>query len=150
MIAFDQVQSTLKAKIAAKDTLADVTVVEHLGTQADENTVNDALTATGVAISVLVPVRGRSIDQGAGSVLLNVEIPVLVEVNVDRNTEANNPDAIGLSIYQLFKATVEAALNPRPTMEKDRFGLAENALSLDVFDAGLFRYQIMFTKKCVL
>lgn len=155
MISFDQVQAKTVELLSESANLSGVTIVADLGTDANEAAIEDALAATGVALSVTVPIAGKRADLKAGRAILEVEILVFIAVNQERNDPSKNPDAIGVGIYDLVKHAAAAVLTPanpasRPVTENDRFGLAENALTLDLLDAGVFRYQLSFTKRCVL
>jgi hypothetical protein len=151
MIAFSSIQSTLKTLLTNHEPFEDLTVVEHLGTQQNEQDIEEALRETGVAFSILVPVRAKLADQKGPLTTLLAHIPVFIDVNVERNDTGNNPQAADIDIYTLVSETVKAICGAaRATVEHDRFGLAEDALELNVLDAGLFRYQLMFTKQCVL
>lgn len=156
MIRFDQVQSTLAGLIATyvaapeRPELDGLLVLEDLGTEANEQDIEAALQEEfGAAVSITVPVQGKTLDQKGTAVVLDTSIFVLVSFNPNV-VGAISADRPGL--YDLVKHVFSAVLNPaqKPVNPNDRFGVAENAIQLDVLDAGLFRYQLTFTKRCVL
>jgi len=152
MIAFDQVQPALAGLIRAHTMLADITVTEDLGTNENEAEIELALQEEAVSISVTVPVHGKKADLKGGKAILDVQVLVLITLNSVRNDRATNPDALELKIYDLVKNVAQAVLDPSVKVlnPQDRFGLADDALRLDVLDAGVFRYQFTFLKACVL
>lgn len=53
-------------------------------------------------------------------------------------------------MFGLIKSAIEAVLAFRGINPNDLFTLAREPITLDTFDAGLFRYHIVFAKRCVL
>lgn len=159
MLALDQIQSKIVALLTVtgqpSNYLNGLTVVLDAGKSADEKAIADALNSSGVAISVWPPGATRTMGQAkAGIFEFEAEISVYFEINPERNDPANNASgAANKEMMALLKAGIQAILAYRSPVAnpQDLFSLADqNPITLDAFDPGLYRYHVVFNKRCVL
>lgn len=213
MLQFAQVQSQIVTQLQGAAYMAGLTIIAHLGSQANEKSIADALENRGVALSVWPPHDTVLIQGNAAQINMDAEVAVFIDLNPERNdpikrlngttdlgdwdADQNLPDigssqpakgdyytvsvagSTGLNdndewevgdvavfdgaewqygpapkeMFALIKAAVQSVLAYRGEVAnpRDFFSLSEsNPVQLDTFDAGLYRYHIVFSKRCVL
>ena len=152
MIALKDIQQTARDLIKAgpsDDTtyFADETVVVDVGLSRDD--IENALATRGFCVAVNVPLMASIYQNSPGGTLLDVVIPIDVQVNPTVNAEdgtgaqKNILEALG----NIFTALREYAEND----EADRFELLEGdqgGYQLVTLDSGLLMYVMLFKKLC--
>jgi hypothetical protein len=156
MLSLDQIQAKIVTLLSGASYLTGLTIIPDLGTSQNEKDIADALNSKGVALSVWPPGATKTMGQGkAGIFEFEAEISVYFEMNPERNATATNPGGANKEMQTLLKAGIKAVLAYRgeaPAFNpQDLFTLADqNPITLDAFDPGLFRYHVVFNKRCVL
>lgn len=98
----------------------------------------------GFAIVVAPILRAKRTDGGgAGRVVLTAEAMVWAVINPEINATQTPP----MVMPDMIKAVIESVLGYTPISPNDRkFTMPEDALELHQHDAGVFQYNLFFTK----
>jgi hypothetical protein len=110
--------------------------------------IQKLLTEIGFAVVVQPLVMATTRDQDGPAWLIDCEIMVKVMVNPERN--ASDDGGAQVNIYSAAVAVIEALCRKARHPGGENFKLQRDAFGLSQFDAGLWVYNLMFTKEAVL
>lgn|SRR5574343_105109 len=140
MLELKDIQNAAVTAIQAGEYFSGVTVLKDDGTILDE--LEAAVTDSGMAIAVGLPIAGKLYAQTIGSAHLEVTLPVEVQVNPKVNAAGANRD-----INEAAMRVASALLGYHTANDTaDNFELDDNPLALITTDGGLLIYVLLFKK----